>query len=221
MQNGFAPGKEIVLGYGAYTKRPGLLNKLIRFETFVTALQYLSYALAGKPYMGVGRNLAYKKDLFFRNKGFSMHNQLPGGDDDLFINRVATASNTAVVIDPKAFTYSPAKKTWSAWRIQKARHYSTSSYYKEAHKFLLGMYALSHFLYYPLLVTSLFYCIWWHVAIVFGIRLLIQAIVYYRSMKKLNEKDLFWWFPFLDFWQWMYYLLFFNTLFKKPRQSWN
>jgi cellulose synthase/poly-beta-1,6-N-acetylglucosamine synthase-like glycosyltransferase len=53
MQDGYNNGIELVLGYGAYNKRPGLLNKLIRFETFHSALQYLSFAMAGIPYMGV------------------------------------------------------------------------------------------------------------------------------------------------------------------------
>ncbi|MEJ7677682.1 MAG: glycosyltransferase [Segetibacter sp.] len=89
MQDGYKPETEIVLGYGAYHKNNGLLNKIIRFETFHSALQYLSYALAGIPYMGVGRNLSYRKDVFLRNKGFSAINHIPGGDDDLFINKVA------------------------------------------------------------------------------------------------------------------------------------
>jgi hypothetical protein len=88
MQDAYQDGIEIVLGYGAYHKRPGLLNKLIRFETFHSAIQYLSFALAGIPYMGVGRNLSYKKGLFFKQKGFSSINHIPGGDDDLLsINR--------------------------------------------------------------------------------------------------------------------------------------
>ena len=74
MQDAYAEGIEVVLGYGAYHKRPGMLNKLIRFETFHTALQYLSFALAGMPYMGVGRNLSYKKKLFLQSKGFSSIN---------------------------------------------------------------------------------------------------------------------------------------------------
>ena len=120
-------------------KHPGILNKLIRFETFHTALQYLSYALAGIPYMGVGRNLSYKKDFFFRNKGFSSINHIPSGDDDLFINKVATKKNTAVVIDPEAITRSIPKTTWRDWRKQKTRHYTTAKYYKPKHKFLLGL----------------------------------------------------------------------------------
>ncbi len=105
MQDGYKEGIDIVLGYGTFHKKPGLLNKLIRFETFHSALQYFSFALAGMPYMGVGRNLSYKKDLFLRNKGFSSLNQIPSGDDDLFINMVATPTNTTIVIDPEALHF--------------------------------------------------------------------------------------------------------------------
>ena len=119
MQDAYDEGVEIVLGYGAYHKRPGLLNKLIRFETFHSALQYLSYALAGIPYMGVGRNLSYKKELFFNSKGFSSINHIPGGDDDLFINKVATATNTRIAIDADAITLSEPKKTFGNWLRQK------------------------------------------------------------------------------------------------------
>src|SRR5688572_2579249 len=115
MQDGYDDNIEIILGYGAYHKTPGVLNKLIRFETFHTALQYMSYALAGLPYMGVGRNLSYKKNLFLRNKGFSSINHIPSGDDDLFINKVANSHNTAVIIDPDAVTRSIPKTTWTSW----------------------------------------------------------------------------------------------------------
>lgn len=220
MQDAFNNGKEIVLGYGAYEKTPGLLNKLIRFETFFTALQYFSYALAGIPYMGVGRNLAYKKELFLRNKGFSMHNQLPGGDDDLFINRVATKHNTAIVIDKEAFTCSKAKTQWSTWRSQKARHYTTGKYYKGQHKFLLGLFSFSHFLLYPLLIASIIFYCWWLALAVFGFRFLLQGIIYFSTMRKLGEGDLFWMYPLLDLWQWLYYLLFAPALFKRPQPNW-
>ena len=156
MQDAFTGSIEIALGYGAYQKAPGFLNKVIRFETFHTALQYFSYALAGKPYMGVGRNLAYKRDLFFRNKGFSSINHIPSGDDDLFINRVATKHNTTVVLDPEAFTFSEAKSTWRNWMRQKRRHYSTGKFYKPWHKALLGIYTASFFFFYPLLIACSF-----------------------------------------------------------------
>lgn len=220
MQEAFADGIEIVLGYGAYHKRPGLLNKLIRFETFHSAMQYLSFALAGIPYMGVGRNLSYKKELFFRHKGFSSINHIPGGDDDLFVNKAATAKNVAVVIDKDAATLSLPRKTWRSWISQKHRHYSTSKYYKAQHKFLLGLYTISQFLFYPLLLTAAIFFSWKLSLIIFGARFLIQGLIYFFAMKKLNEYDLWPYFLFLDMWMFFYYIIFARSLWKKPRRNW-
>ncbi|HVU83700.1 MAG TPA: glycosyltransferase, partial [Puia sp.] len=217
MQDGYDEGVEIVLGYSPYRKLPGLLNKLIRFETFHSALQYLSFALAGQPYMGVGRNLSYKKNLFFKNKGFSSVNHLPGGDDDLFINQVASRSNTRIVIDPESFTLSEPKKSFRDWVKQKSRHYSTGKFYRPRQKWVLGIYSLSQFLFYPAFIVSLVYASWVWTLAVFGLRFLIQGVVYFKVMKKLNESDLypFWW--LLDIWMFAYYLIFAPSIWKKPR----
>lgn len=221
MQDGYRDGIEIVFGYGAYIKSPGILNKLIRFETFHTALQYFSYSLAGLPYMGVGRNLSYKKDLFIRNKGFSSMNHLPSGDDDLFINQVASKKNTAIVIDSDAHTLSEPKTTFNEWMKQKNRHYTTAKFYSSKHKILLGLYSASFFLFYPLFIISVIFFSWWISLSVFGVRFLLQAFVYSKTMKKLNEKDLLPWFFFLDLWMFVYQALFIPALFKKPQPNWN
>ena len=220
MQHAFTPGIEVALGYGPYHKLPGILNKLIRFETFHTALQYLSYALAGVPYMGVGRNLSYRKELFFRNKGFSGINHIPSGDDDLFINKVANKRNTAIVIDPEAFTLSMPKKTWKDWMRQKQRHYTTGKYYKPLHKFLLGLYALTQFLFYPLCIVSFLFFDWRWVLLPLLLRLLLQGIVLNKAMKKLQESDLFPWFILFELWMMVYYVIFAPALWKKARKSW-
>jgi len=221
MQDAYGENTEIVLGYGAYHKKSGVLNKIIRFETFHTALQYLSYALAGSPYMGVGRNLSYKKNLFLRNKGFSSINHIPSGDDDLFINKVATKKNTAVIIDPDAVTRSVPKTTWSGWFKQKSRHFTTAKYYKAKHKFMLGQYFSTQFLFYPLFVASLIFYSWQWSLIVFGTRFLVQAVIFYKAMKKMDEKDLWPWFLVLDLWMFFYYLIFAPALWKKSRPTWN
>ena len=221
MQDGYGEHIEIVLGYGAYHKRKGLLNKLIRFETFHTALQYLSYALAGMPYMGVGRNLSYKKNLFLRNKGFSSINHVPSGDDDLFINKAATAKNTAVVIDPDAITRSIPKTTWASWLQQKSRHYTTAKFYKAKHKFLLGLYFGTQFIFYPLVTAAAIFYDWRLVLPIFGIRFLLQGFVLYKSMKKMGEKDLWPWFILLDMWMFFYYIIFAPALWRKPVRGWS
>ena len=139
-------GKAIVLGFSPYEHRPGLLNLLIQSETLFTAVHYFSLALAGRPYMGVGRNLAYCTSTFFANKGFYSHKNVLGGDDDLFINEVATGRNTAICLDPATFTWSKPKETWADWRIQKRRHLNVGKYYKRGHKIRLGLLIGSHVL---------------------------------------------------------------------------
>ena len=136
-------GKEIVLGFSKYQFFPGKLNSLIRYETFQTALQYLSFALAGVPFMGVGRNLLYRKSLFWKNNGFTSHFGLLSGDDDLFVNETATGKNVAVSISEDGYTESEPKKTWSEWFVQKRRHLSVGKKYKFRDKLNIGLLWLS------------------------------------------------------------------------------
>src|SRR2546428_821134 len=124
MQRNFTNETEIVLGFSPYAKTRGFLNSFIRFETFVTALNYFSFALVGKPYMGVGRNLAYRKELFFRNKGFAKHMHLLSGDDDLFVNENATKVNTRVEFANVSQMVSEPKTTFKEYWTQIRRHSS-------------------------------------------------------------------------------------------------
>jgi glycosyltransferase involved in cell wall biosynthesis len=225
MQQCFKPGKEIVIGYGPYKKQKGLLNKIIRFETFHTALQYLSYALAGNAYMGVGRNLAYVKSLFTEHKGFAKHATVISGDDDLFVNTAATATNVAVNMDPKSFVYSNPKTTWKDWFTQKRRHMGTAKYYKPVHKMLLGVYSASQILLYPLFIATLI-LLWqqWPTFItvlsVFLIRYITLIIIWFNAMQKLQENDLKKWFWFFDIWMLFYFIRFAPAAFKKNTTQW-
>lgn len=191
MASGFAGGKEIVLGYGAYFAEKGLLNKLIRYDTFLIGIKYLSAAIRGKPYMGVGRNLGYKKDLFFNSKNFSKHYHLVSGDDDLFINQVANATNTSVIIDQDAITYSVPKRSWLNWKLQKARHLTTAPYYNSKTKLMMGSDIAFN------LILSLIFILGFipeSTRISTGIALLFifltQILIYTRTAKQLNEKKI-------------------------------
>ncbi len=138
---------EIVLGYGAYMQSKGLLNLVVRFETLRTAVTYLSMALAGMPYMGVGRNLSYRKSLFYRMHGFQSHYKIPSGDDDLFVNMAATSKNTRVVISPQAKTLSAPVASFKKWWSQKRRHLSTGAFYKKKHLIVLAVNDLSYLMF--------------------------------------------------------------------------
>lgn len=200
MASQFTTEKTIVLGYGGYEKiENSLLNKIIRFETVLTAVQYFSWAKAGLPYMGVGRNLAYKKDEFFNVNGFIDHIQVRSGDDDLFINQAANKSNTTISYTPESFTYSNPKESYKDWFTQKRRHVSTAEHYKFFDKFQLGLFFVSQLFFFLLVIILLaFQFQWIAVAAILATRYTVVWTVIGFSAGKLKENDIKIWFPVLE-----------------------
>lgn len=189
MAANFTEETEIVLGYGSYNKAGSLLNLLIRFDTTRIAMNYLGFARAGMPYMGVGRNMAYRKSLFFKQNGFISHYRIQSGDDDLFINKAATGKNTRIEIQPEAHTISAPKSSLSQWLRQKRRHLLTGGYYKPIHKLALGIFAASQVMFWASAIVLL--VLWYQPYIVIGIvvvRLFSQLLITGKVMNKLSEK---------------------------------
>lgn len=149
--------KDIVLGFGAYFYEKGHINRLVRYDTLFNGLHYLGAALCGHPYMGVGRNLAYRKSLFFGSGGFTHLMDNKAGDDDLFVNHTATRDNTAVELRREAFTWSIAKSTFKEWWQQKRRHLSVSPAYRNATKWRLGFEPLTRGLFYAMTIGIVAY----------------------------------------------------------------
>ena len=215
--------KNIVLGFSPYYHFPGFLNAFIRFETFYTAVQYVSLALVGAPYMGVGRNLMYRKRLFFENKGFFNHKEIIGGDDDLFINEVANSTNTAVCLDPAAYTHSMPKTTRREWYAQKRRHLQVGKRYRLRNKLLLGLLSVSHILTWILggtVVALAPELIVW-TASAFGLRLLLVWLMLGLANRNLGHTLHWLVMPFFDFVYFVYYLIMgIITLFSKRTIKW-
>lgn len=211
MQNHFDNNADIVLGYGGYEHKKGFLNRLIRYDTLQVAMQYLSLAKAGFPYMGVGRNLAYRKSLFYNNHGFISHYRIASGDDDLFINQVAKRNNTQIEISLHSHTVSIAKTSFSEWMRQKKRHLSTGRYYKAIHKFLLGLFSVSRFVFLVsfvwLLLLAFNYGGYIVILSVFLLRMISQLIITKRCMKQLAENNFLLLAPLFEL-----FLLFINAL---------
>jgi len=129
---------DFILGFSPYRKLIGILNNYIRFETFSTAYEYLSSVLLKIPYMGVGRNMAYKKEVFLNNLGFGRFQGIMGGDDDLFVNHHAKGERTRIVLGSDSLTYSEPKISFSTYKRQKLRHFSVSKYYRNFSKLILS-----------------------------------------------------------------------------------
>lgn len=201
MVEAYEPGKEILLAYGPYETRKGLLNKLIRWDTLHIGVQYLSYAIAGFPYMGVGRNLSYRKSLFLRNKGFTAHYNIASGDDDLFVSQVANQRNCSVIVSAENRMVSVPKTHFADWIRQKQRHYSTGFFYPKGTQFLLGSYAASLMAFYLGFVALFFIPEPFEVSIIpfafpillvvlFMLRYTSQLVIFSKVAKKLGEKGL-------------------------------
>lgn len=209
----------IVLGYGAYNKvKNSFLNKLIRFETLLAALRYFSFAKLGSAYMGVGRNLAYTKSSFFKANGFMSHMRIKSGDDDLFVNQVATSKNTTICFTKTSFTTSVPKLIFKTWMDQKRRHISTSKYYQNKHKIALaGLYSLQIlFWILGILLIALNHMLLPVLAII-GTRLLFLYIVFGSTCKKLNDKDVVLLIPILEICLIITHLyIFIHNLISKP-----
>ncbi len=199
---------EIVLGYGPMNKTQGWLNAFVRYETILTALQYMSYAVFRIPYMGVGRNLMYKKSLFEQHNGFKSHENIASGDDDLMISNIATGKNTIVNLKPESFVYSDGKNNLLSFFNQKSRHVTTSVHYNNIHKILLFMFAFSQLGFYLLLVLLFAFGKIFAISLVLILVLkwTVQMIFHRGAIKLLKGIDLYWWFPFLDFCMVIYYM---------------
>lgn len=191
MAENFNGNAEVVLGYGGYLSEKGLLNKFIRMDTMQIAMSYLGLALLGRPYMGVGRNLAYKRSLFFKNRGFASHSHVESGDDDLFVREVACKGNTRVEFRTNAQMLSVPNKSYVNWLRQKRRHTSTSRFYSTSVKIRLGLEPASRFLFYAA-ASALFALIYYPYAVgsAVALRYIVQFSINKAAMRRLNEKKL-------------------------------
>jgi glycosyltransferase involved in cell wall biosynthesis len=191
MASNFYTKTGFVLGYGGYLKEKGLLNKYIRYDCMIIAMQYLGMAIRGIPYMGVGRNLAYRRQIFFDKKGFGAHNHVISGDDDLFVNNNSNSENTCVEFRKGSHTRSVPFSTFKEWVTQKKRHLTTAPYYKFSDKFLLTLEPFTHIIFYTsfiILLSCLF--LWQYALIIFGLRLICQIMVLALVQMRLNEPGL-------------------------------
>ncbi len=195
MAKHFVNGKQIVLGYCSIEKQPGFFNRLLRFDSLQTAIQYFSYSLAKMTYMGKGQNLAYTKDLFMKQRGFASHNHIEYGDDDIFIGRAATDKNVDIEYFSESYTIARPKVNFRRWFKEKKGYLSTRSFYKPGIRFLLGTYSVLNLLFFVFLGLSIGFSV--HVLpfliatlSVFVFKTLCQYLVFGFSAAKLKEKDI-------------------------------
>lgn len=214
--------KGFVLGFSQYLKKPGLLNKFIRFETMISGIQFLALAKIGNPYMGVGRNMGYFKSIFIDNKGFYGYNDVIGGDDDLFVNKHASRKNTNAVLNPDGLVYSHPKENLKDYFRQKKRHIAVSKRYKVWDKFILGLFTLSQLGYWVLLIMLISLHLdpkIWIAAHL--IRTLVLTINMYLASLRLGDRINLLVIPLLDLCHTFYLVIVGSTAMFAKKITWN
>ncbi|MDN4166551.1 glycosyltransferase [Cytophagales bacterium LB-30] len=212
---------QFVLGFSPYEKKSGFLNLFIRFETLLTAFQYLSFGLAKSPYMGVGRNMAYRKSFFLAQKGFNHMQHIMGGDDDLFVNLHAKGNNTQVVIGEKSMVYSIPKKTWSEYFVQKKRHLAVGKLYRFRDKLRLGIFQLATLLHW---VSAVGFTVivqdWYILGATLFVKWTVWLSIWAVGTKKMGTRFPWGFLPILEFVYCLYFLVFGTTALFAKKIKW-
>ena len=219
MSGHFREGTDFVLGFSPYLRKPGLLNLFIRFETLVTAIQYFAFGWLKNPYMGVGRNLAYRKSLFLEQKGFNNFLHVTGGDDDLFVNMHARGSNTRLELSAESEVYSIPRSTWPSYYRQKIRHLSVGKRYRFSHRLLLGLFSATWIFTWISWVSLVAWtafnlpegALWrnpdaYLVVLPFVLRWFVLILLFRAMLRRSSSGFALWTLPILDFIYAIYYL---------------
>ncbi len=214
------PQTEIVLGFAPFYKRNTWVNLWSRFECIITALQYLSFATWRVPYMGVGRNLVYKRHVFLEKNNLHHHLEYASGDDDMAVASISTSDNTEISLDPKSFNFSEAPSNWVDYKNQKVRHYSVSGLYPRGIKFLLFLFFGSHLLFYLLLLALIVVGALPKALLYWSIRVLPIWFFSWLLFKKLNHTDIWKFWPLLDLLLVLHYIYFSLYVLFPKKQKW-
>lgn len=188
------PHTDIVLGYSNFMPKKGWFAKTLVLDMFFLSVRYLGRAIAGSPYMGIGRNLAYRKSTYQKHKGFSDHLQLQRGEDDLFINAVANERNTRVAIEPDSIVRMPVPPYKRIWLEEKIGRMVTGHYYQGTARLLNSIETwtcgLFHLASLAGIITSIYTQQWIFAGIIlllWLIRFICEMTVFHHTAKDLQE----------------------------------
>ena len=200
----FTSDTEIVLGYSNYVSNNTSFARHIITDSLFNSMRYLGKALAGHAYMGIGHNMAYRKDTYELHKGFSNQLNLKRGEDDLFVNSVANSFNTKVAVEPDSFVRMSIPPYRRIWKEEKTGYAVTGHYYKGNARRLNSMETWACTLFYITIVGGLTMCVvekQWILISVFALCWLIRFITVmnvFRKTAKAMGEDIRYYLPLYD-----------------------
>jgi glycosyltransferase involved in cell wall biosynthesis len=208
LASNFTDTTDIVLGYSNYDKTSGWFNRKITFDTLLHSMRYLGMAINGHPYMGCGRNLAYRKSLYYNQKGFTNHLNLQRGEDDLFINQTTNGKNTRVEASPESVMRITTPHYPKSWKEEKLSHVTTSRHFKGWARHLMGLETCTRLLFLACILACIAFGILMQDWIMVGIasllwiiRFILQVVVFRKTSIALNERKFIFTLPLFDWMQ--------------------
>lgn len=221
MMNSLAD-KDIVIGYSRFTEGEDFHNKTALFDNLLFTLQYMSMAIKNKPFAGLYKNLAYKKHLFFDNKGFSATLNYDNAEE-VFVNHIMTNNNTAVALDQDSYV-STELDNFSHWRKIKTAYSRAKFNFKGFTAGIFSLETFSRYLFYLLTITSIVYSsillLWVYLAVAilfFIIRYTLQILILNKAADHFLTNRFHLALPFLDVIQ-PYYNSYFSRISKSKKR---
>lgn len=199
MASNFTLNKTIVLGPSMFKKTKGFFNKIIRFDSVFAQLHSFSWANYGSPFSYFSKNIAYKREEFYKVNGFITHMNNRLGERELFLNEASKSKNTTFTVSKNAFVYLEPIQKIQEWRLKKNDDEKLLSKLNFGNRFKIRLFNSSQFLFFILAIALLFLQIEWIITVIIvSFRYLISWIVVGKSISKFNQKDLIWFFPILE-----------------------
>lgn len=225
MMRQLTPDKDIVLGYCRYkTEGKALWKKVAIFDNLLFSLQYLSKAILNKPFIGVSRNIAYRRNVFFDNKGFSSSLKYDNADE-VFVNTVMSSSNTAVSLEESSFVLCDLD-SYSLWRFIKRNYMKTKMHLQKYTPRIFGLETFSRYLFYiallALVVYTSYMSLWVYLAgglLLFVIRQFFQFSILKKGALAFDTECKFFNLPLLDLIQPLYNNSFYRYSKKKAKKA--
>jgi len=184
----------VVLGFASFKDKKGFRNQLVAYDNLFSTMQWMGLALSGKPYRATSVNLAFKKELFFKNNGFASNLSLRSGDDDLLIGEIATRNNVKIEVSTDSKVEIETRSPWYDWKEKTFSLFPTARQYKFGIKLLLWLENLTRSLCYLLFLYLIVMCwlsgsyAWFLVsALLFLTRYAVQLVVVNKSASQLKE----------------------------------
>ena len=194
MARHFTDDTDVVIGYSNYERKPGFANLCYTFDTLLQQLRMLGATLLGRGYMGIGRNMAYRRELFFRYKGYSRHLDLQRGEDDLFINEHVPAHRITAEVSAEATVRCTSANTYT-WKVDKLSRLFIRGKLQGTTPHLLGIDTLSRILFYIGVIAGIVYGIvhqqWITVGVCAGawlVRYACMLFVFHTTARDLGER---------------------------------